>query len=629
MKLIASALLTNTQSTGQAVDKEENFDSKQFLATLTPKAGVYRMFNHQGQVIYVGKAKNLRKRIASYFRKVIPDLKTRSLVQHIANIEVTVTHTETEALILENNLIKEYRPRFNIVLRDDKSYPYIHVTTDQVFPRLTFHRGKQRKQGRSFGPYPSTGATRQTLNLLQKLFLVRQCTDTFFHNRSRACLQHQIKRCSAPCVSLISEQRYAEDVKHSIMFLQGKSDEMIDELVARMERASQNLDFEFAARFRDQIANLRRIQERQYVSGAEGNIDVVVAQYREEMGVVQVFSIRDGRNLGNQVFFPKNTARTSVTQLLEAFIPQYYLYGPKERLLINEIVVNAALTQSCLLSEVLSARVEHSIKISQGLRGERARWVKMAEANAEVALSQRLSAKTTLGERFLALQKAFNFEFPLERIECFDISHTQGEATVASCVVFNIEGAVNSDYRRFNIRNITPGDDYAAMEQVLKRRYSRLKEEEAKLPQLILIDGGKGQLTKALQVMDELDLPEMSLLGMAKGPSRRPGLESIFLPERRIPLVLPEDSPALHLLQQIRDEAHRFAISGHRSKRQKTRRRSTLEGIPGIGPTLRRRLLIEFGGLRGIARAGIEDLTRIKGVGNRLAKILYDALRET
>ena len=627
MKLVTSTLPANTQSTGQAVDKEENFDSKQFLATLTPQAGVYRMLNHQGQVIYVGKAKNLRKRIASYFRKIIPDPKTRSLVQHIASIEITVTHTETEALILENNLIKEYRPRFNILLRDDKSYPYIYVTTDQTFPRLTFHRGKQRKQGRYFGPYPSTSATRETLSLLQKLFLVRQCTDIFFRNRSRACLQYQIKRCTAPCVSSISEQAYAEDVKHSIMFLQGKSDEMIDTLVARMERASQNLDFEFAARYRDQIANLRRIQERQYVSGAEGNIDIVVARYREEVGVVQVFCIRDGRNLGNQVFFPKNTALTGVAQLLEAFIPQYYLYGPKERLLTDEIVVDTALTPSRLLSEVLSARAKRPIKISQGLRGERARWVKMAETNAEVALTQRLNARTTLVERFLALQKTFNFGFPLERIECFDVSHTQGEATIASCVVFDIEGAVNSDYRLFNIRNITPGDDYAAMEQVLKRRYNRLKEE-AKLPDLILVDGGRGQLTKALQVMDELDLPEIQLLGVAKGPSRRPGLESIFLPERRTPLVLPGDSSALHLLQQIRDEAHRFAISGHRSKRQKARRRSTLEGIPGVGPTLRRRLLIEFGGLQGIARAGIEDLARIKGVGNRLAKTLYNALRE-
>ncbi|MEM7252308.1 MAG: excinuclease ABC subunit UvrC [Pseudomonadota bacterium] len=614
----------DTQDSGQAL----GFDLDEFLLNLTSKPGVYRMLDRRGKIIYVGKAKNLRKRVTSYFRKGHIDPKTRSLVSHIARVEVTVTHTETEALILENNLIKEYRPRFNIVLRDDKSYPYIHVTTDQEFPRLAFHRGTRRKTGRYFGPYPSAAATRQTLNLLQKLFLVRQCPDSFFRNRSRPCLQHQIKRCTAPCVGLVDEAAYSEDVRHALMFLEGKSEEMVSELVGRMENASQNLDFEFAARYRDQITALRRVQERQYVSGAKGNIDVIVARYEEGVGVVEVFLIRDGQNLGNRTFFPKNTLGATAGEVLEAFVPQYYLSGPKERLAASEVVLNAPLRQSDVLAEVLSARAEHRVRIGQGQRGERARWVSMAETNADIALKQHLTAKETQGGRVLALQEALDLETPPERIECFDISHTQGEATVASCVVFGLEGAVKGEYRRFNIRDVQAGDDYAAMEQALRRRYSRLKKEEAKLPELVLIDGGKGQVAKAVAVMQELDLPEVRLVGVAKGPTRRAGLESLILPERSAPMVLPEESPALHLIHQIRDEAHRFAITGHRSKRQKTRRESTLESIAGIGPTLRRRLLTEFGGLRGVSRAGIEDLARVKGISRELARTVYDALRD-
>nr|MCH9671231.1 excinuclease ABC subunit UvrC [Gammaproteobacteria bacterium] len=453
--------------------QSDGFDVDAFLSSLTTKAGVYRMSDRRAQVIYVGKAKNLRKRVTSYFRKNHPDPKTRSLVRNIAAIEVTVTHTETEALILENNLIKEYRPRFNIVLRDDKSYPYIYVTTQQDFPRLSFHRGTRRKQGRYFGPYPSAAATRQTLNLLQKLFLVRQCPDTFFRNRSRPCLQHQIKRCTAPCVGLIEAQQYAEDIRHAIMFLEGKSEQMIDELVERMESAAKNLDFEFAARYRDQITSLRRVQERQYVSGAQGNIDVIVARHREGVGVVQVFAIRDGQNLGNRTFFPKNTAGVSAQEVLEAFVPQYYLSGPKDRVVANEVVVNAPLRQKEILADVLAARAEHRVRISDGVRGERARWVHMAETNAELALTQHLAAKETQGGRMVALQEALDLESLPERVECFDISHTMGEATVASCVVFDPSGPRKSDYRRFNIEGVVPGDDYGAMRQALRRRYTR------------------------------------------------------------------------------------------------------------------------------------------------------------
>ncbi len=605
------------------------FDIEGFLQSLVSKPGVYRLLDERGQVLYVGKARNLKKRVSSYFRKREHlDGKTRVLVSHTRSVEVTVTHTETEALLLENNLIKEFRPRYNILLRDDKSYPYIYVSTEQHFPRLAFHRGPRRQKGRYFGPYASAGATRETLSQLQKLFQIRQCDDSFFNNRSRPCLQYQIKRCTAPCVGYVDEARYAQDVRHAIMFLEGKSEEVIGELVSRMEAASGALDFELAARYRDQIASLRRVQERQYVSGARGDIDVVAVRSREGTGVVQVFFIRDGQNLGQKTIVPRQTAGAEAAEILGAFLPQYYLVASPERRIPAEILVSEAIADTEPLERVLSERAERKVTISHQVRGERARWLDMARANADLALAQRLADRTSLRQRFDALQEALDLDESPGRIECFDVSHTHGEAPVASCVVFGPEGPVKSDYRRFNIRDVHPGDDYGAMRQALKRRYTRVKKEEGKLPDVLLIDGGKGQLAQAMEVLHELQVTGICVAGVAKGPARKPGLESLYLPGAERPLALAPDSPALHLIQQVRDEAHRFAVTGHRTRRTRTRSTSPLERIPGIGAKRRQRLLSEFGGLQGVARAGVEDLSRVQGISRELARTIYETFRE-
>ncbi len=603
---------------------QQQFDSKAFLKTLTSRPGVYRMLDAEGTVIYVGKAKNLKNRVSSYFRSQGLAPKTQALVANICNIEVTVTHTENEALLLENNLIKQLRPRYNILLRDDKSYPYLYLSDDK-FPRLGFHRGKRGKRGRYFGPYPSASAVRESLNLLQKLFPVRQCEEHFFRNRSRPCLQYQIKRCSAPCVELISREAYAEDVRHAVMFLEGKDNAIIDELVGRMEQASASLEFEQAALYRDQIANLRRVQERQYVMGEGGDLDVVAARVRNGIGCVQVFFIRGGRNLGNKSYFPAHTAESDEADLLQAFLPQYYLAeGRSGSALPGEIIISHKLPEQELLQQVLTEKAGRKLALSHSVRGDRARWLELALTNAEQALSSHLAAKANIYARFVALQEAFALEEMPQRLECFDISHTMGEATVASCVVFDTNGALKSDYRRFNIEGITPGDDYAAMHQALTRRFKRLKEGEGKFPDILLIDGGKGQLAQAEEVMEELQVAGVMLIGVAKGPERRPGLEQLILSGQSQPTILPADSPALHLVQQVRDEAHRFAITGHRQRRAKARRSSVLEGIPGLGPKRRQLLLKQFGGLQEVARAGVEDLIKIKGISRQLAQSIYD-----
>lgn len=605
------------------------FDVESFLQSLVSKPGVYRMLDEQGHVLYVGKARNLKKRVASYFRKREHlEGKTRALMSHTRSVEVTVTHTETEALLLENNLIKEFRPRYNIVLRDDKSYPYIYVSTGQRFPRLAFHRGPRREQGRYFGPYASAGATRETLSQLQKLFQIRQCDDTFFSNRSRPCLQYHIKRCTAPCTGYVGEARYQEDVRHAITFLEGKSEEIIAELVGRMEAASRALDFELAARYRDQIASLRRVQERQYVSGARGDIDVVAARSREGMGVVQVFFIRDGQNLGQKTIVPRQTAGADAAEILAAFLPQYYLAASPERPIPAEILVSDPIPDAEPLERVLSERAKRKVSIAQQVRGERARWLEMARANAELALAQRLADRTSLRQRFDALQEALELDDSPGRIECFDVSHTRGEAPVASCVVFGPEGAVKSDYRRFNIRDVAPGDDYGALRQALQRRYTRVKKEEGKLPDVLLVDGGRGQLAQALEVLHELQVSGVCVAAVAKGAARKAGLETLYLQGAERPLVLAPDSPALHLVQQVRDEAHRFAVTGHRTRRTRKRSTSPLEQIPGIGAKRRQRLLSEFGGLQGVARAGVEDLARVQGISRELAEVIYETLRE-
>jgi len=598
---------------------DTGFDSAAFLKNLTSRPGVYRMIDSTGTVIYVGKAKNLKKRVSSYFRKTGLTSKTRVMVAQIAHIETTVTHTENEALILENNLIKELMPRYNILLRDDKSYPYLFISGDK-FPRLSLHRGAKRKVGKYFGPYPSAGAVRESLNLLQKLFPVRQCEDSYYQNRSRPCLQYQIKRCTGPCVGLVSEEEYKKDVEHTIMFLEGKNQQVMDDLTQEMEQASQNLEFEHAAAVRDKIIALRRVQERQYVSSTQGEFDVLAAIVRDGLTVVEVCFIRGGRNLGSKSYFPKGSADSSPEELLEAFIPQYYL----GKNVPTEILMSHTPADQALIQEVLQSDSGHKVSLRQPQRGQAVRWMQMAKTNAEISLTQRLSSRSNLLQRFETLQDALDLDELPKRIECFDISHTRGEKTVASCVVFGLEGAIKADYRKFNIEGITGGDDYAAMNQALTRRFTRLQKGEGKRPDLLLIDGGKGQIKEAREVLAELNLSDLPILGIAKGPERKPGEETLFLVGREGEVTLAADSPALHLLQQVRDEAHRFAITGHRQRRAKARKTSTLEQIEGLGPKRRQKLLQQFGGLQEVQRAGVEDLTKVEGISKALAQKIYD-----
>ena len=606
------------------------FDAQSFLRSLTNGPGVYRLLDRLGRVLYVGKARSLKRRVASYFRPPAQlDPKTRALMTHTESVEVTVTHTETEALLLENNLIKEHRPRYNIVLRDDKSFPYIHITTGDRFPRLRFHRGARQGSGRYFGPFASAGATRSTLSQLQKLFRVRQCEDSFFENRSRPCLQHQIERCTAPCVGLVDETAYGADVRHAVMFLEGKSEEMIGELVRRMESASHALEFELAARYRDQIANLRRGQARQYVSGAKGNVDVVAERAREGVAVVELFVIRNGQSLGSRTLRPAHGGDAGEDELLRAFLPQYYLSrAGRERPIPDEILLSRATEGTDVLEQALGEQTGRKVSIRSSVRGERARWVAMAVDNAELALQQRIASRANLREQFDALQELLGLDESPRRIDCFDVSHTGGESTVASCVVFEHDGPRKSDYRRFNITGGRAGDDYHAMRTAIERRYARLQREDAVLPDLLLIDGGRGQLKQAVEVLGELQVSGIVTVGVAKGTTRKPGLEQLFLPDRASAIVPPPESIALHLIQRIRDEAHRFAITGHRLRRSRVRRTSTLEQIPRIGPRRRQRLLREFGGLQGISRAGVEDLMRVRGISRDLAVAIYEAFRD-
>jgi len=607
---------------------QADFDHKAFLDSLTNRPGVYRMHSEDDIILYVGKAKNLKKRVASYFRSSGLAPKTSALMKHVANITVTVTQTETEALILENNLIKEFLPRYNILLRDDKSYPYLYLSTEQDFPRLGFHRGARKKKGRYFGPYPSVGSVRETLNLLQKLFPVRQCEDSFFKNRSRPCLQYQIKRCSAPCVGLIEKNDYAEDIKNTILFLEGKDDAVVKSLVARMDVAAANLNYEQAALFRDQIARLRSLQETQYVSGEKGDLDLIAISVASGCSCVQVFTVRGGHHLGNRAYYPKHQNDTPPEEILASFISQYYLSGGtskhSRRPIPVQLVVSIKPDEHAWLEQALSEHSGHKVKISHKVRGERARWLKMAQDNADYAVTQHLSSKRSLLKRFEALQDALRLDTIPQRLECFDISHTMGEATVASCVVFNTEGPLKSDYRRFNIEGITPGDDFAAMQQALMRRYTKIKQGEGALPDILFIDGGKGQLSRAGLVLKELQIADITVVGVAKGEARKPGEETLFLLGDKTPFILAADSAALHLIQHIRDEAHRFAITGHRQRRAKARKKSVLEDIHGLGVKRRQRLLKEFGGLQAVSRAGVEDLSKIEGISVALAQRIYD-----
>lgn len=593
----------------------------QELARSLPEGpGVYRMVDPAGTVIYVGKARSLKRRVGSYFTRADQGPKTRAMVAQVSDVQVTLTHTEAEALILENNLIKELRPRYNVLLRDDKSYPYIYVSTHQDFPRLGFYRGARTGPGRYFGPFPSASAVRDTLNHLQKIFPVRQCEDSFFQNRSRPCLQYQIKRCTAPCVGYVDRETYQRDVRHAVLFLEGESNRVIDELVERMEAASENLAFEEAARLRDRIATLRRVQERQYVAGAKGDLDVVAAELEQGLACVQLFVFRNGQNLGNKTFFPRLPEGMSAAELLGEFLPRYYL----GRQIPGEILLSEAVEGREVIAQALGEAAGHRVRIRDSVRGERRRWVEMALDNARHALQARAADHATMERRFETLQDELGLAEIPDRIECFDISHTRGEATVASCVVFNRQGPVKSDYRRFNIRDVDAGDDYAAMRQALERRFRRLKDGEGVMPDLLLIDGGKGQIAQARSVLDELQVNEVTVLGIAKGPERRPGEETLFLLDSDDAVELDAHSPALHLLQQVRDEAHRFAITGHRQRRGKSRTRSSLEDIPGLGPKRRQALLRQFGGLQGVSRAGVEDLAQVHGISDALARRIYE-----
>ncbi len=614
---------------GQVDESGGAFDPRAFLATLGRGPGVYRLLGEGGEVLYVGKARDLRRRLASYFgRAGAQSAKTRLLMRRVRSVEVTVTHTETEALLLENTLIKRLRPRFNILLRDDKSFPYLRLRSAERFPRLEFYRGARREPGRYFGPFADAGAVRETLNLLHKLFRLRQCDDAFFAHRSRPCLQHQIGRCSAPCVGLIDEHAYARDVRDAVLFLEGKSSEVIDALVARMEEAAGERAYERAALLRDRIIALRRVQERQHVAGASGDLDVVAVATGGGAAVVSLHLIRNGQSLGTRLFSPRQAAGAQAVEVLEAFVTQHYLAASGPRAVPRQILTSQPLPDAALLARALAERAGHRVVVHHRARGERARWIELAARNAELALAQRLALRAGGRERWAALHRALGLAEPIERIECFDVSHSAGEAPVASCVVFRRDGPVRSEYRRFNLREIAPGDDYAGLRQALTRRYRRVLREEAELPGLVLVDGGRGQLAVALEVARELQLAGLAIAAVAKGPSRRAGLEQIWLPGRRAPVVLAESSQALHLIQQIRDEAHRFAIAGHRARRGRRRRASPLEAIPGVGAARRRRLLAAFGGLQGVARAGIEDLCRVEGIGRRLATAIYEGLRE-
>ncbi|WP_421621336.1 excinuclease ABC subunit UvrC [Alkalilimnicola ehrlichii] len=602
-------------------DVPSPFDPKAFVRSLTQRPGVYRMVDGRGEVLYVGKARNLKKRVASYFTRSRKSARIELMLTQVQGIQVTVTHTEAEALILENTLIKELRPRYNVLLRDDKSYPWIYLSSHQDFPRLSFHRGARKGPGRWFGPFPSGYAVRETLNTLQKVFRIRQCQDSFFSNRSRPCLQHQIKRCTAPCVGYISREAYQEDVRHAVLFLEGRSNQVIEELGARMEAASERLEFEAAAQYRDRIQALQAVQERQYIVGEKGDLDVIACVSDGVTACVTVFFFRQGRNLGNKVFYPRIPEGADEAEVLAAFLARYYI-GRKAP---PELVISHTIPEQKVLGEALSRESGHRVRVTHSVRKERRRWLEMALTNARHALTARTSTQAMALHRLEALQDALQLPALPERIECFDISHTRGEATVAACVVFNQDGPLKSDYRRFNIRGITPGDDYAAMRQALSRRYQRLKKGEGVLPDILLIDGGQGQVAQAEAVLEELQVDDVYLVGIAKGPERRPGEETLILSaEDGREKTLGPDAPALQLLQQVRDEAHRFAIAGHRQQRGKARTRSALEDIPGLGPKRRQALLRHFGGLKAVARAGVEDLARTPGISRALAQKVYD-----
>lgn len=607
----------------------EVFDAKSFLKTVTSQPGVYRMYDSGGTVIYVGKAKDLKKRLSSYFRSNLASRKTEALVANIDHIDVTVTHTETEALLLEHNYIKLYQPRYNVLLRDDKSYPYIFLSGDP-HPRLAIHRGAKHAKGEYFGPFPNGYAVRETLALLQKIFPVRQCENSVYRNRSRPCLQYQIGRCLGPCVAgLVSEEEYAQQTEYVRLFLAGKDDQVLNMLVSRMEQASQALRFEEAARLRDQIQAVRRVTEKQFVSNQGDDLDVIGVAYDAGMACLHVLFIRQGKVLGSRSYFPKIPGGTELAEVVQTFVGQFYLQGSESRTLPGEILLDFNLPERELLADSLSELAGRRIHIQSKPRGDRARYLKLARTNAATALVTKLTQQSTIHQRLAALAEALNLPH-IKRMECFDISHTMGEQTVASCVVFDSNGPLRAEYRRYNISGITPGDDYAAMNQVLRRRYGKELEAE-KVPDVILIDGGKGQLGQAKQVFAELDVSwdkhHPLLLGVAKGSDRKAGLETLFLEPEGEGFSLPPDSPALHVIQHIRDDSHNHAITGHRNKRAKVKNTSALESIEGVGPKRRQQLLKYMGGLQPLMNASVEEIAKVPGISHALAEKIFYSLK--
>ena len=613
------------------------FDGKEFVRTLTSSPGVYRMFDARGELLYVGKAGNLKKRVGSYFLKPRLEPRIMSMISQIARMETTLTRTEGEALLLEAQLIKSLKPRYNILLRDDKSYPYVYLSDGEDFPRIAFHRGAKAGKGKYFGPFPSAWAVRESLNHMQKIFLVRQCEDSYFRNRSRPCLQYQIGRCSAPCVGLIGKEEYQDSVRHAAMFLDGKSDAVIGELIGAMERASGALEFEKAARLRDQVSTLKRLLAKNYVQGASADLDAIACRIAGGIACVSVMYFRNGVNLGSRDFFPKLPHDAEIADVLTSFIAQYYVDKPVPR----ELLVEQALPDGDLLAQAFTEQAGHEVEIKHNVRAERARFLELAAKNAEAALAARLASNETQRERFESLRDLLGLDEVPQRLECFDISHTMGEATVASCVVYGPEGPIKAQYRRYNITGIEPGDDYAAMRQALERRFRRAAaptqeegaaaEEEAgksavepaNLPDILLIDGGKGQVQQALDVLADLAIADVLVVGVAKGVERRAGHETLILGATGKSLWPGPESPALHLIQAVRDEAHRFAITGHRKQRQKARDTSKLEDIAGIGAKRRTALLKHFGGLPGVVNAGVEEIAQVKGMSRELAEKIY------
>ena len=602
------------------------FDHQSFLKSLTQRPGIYQMLDGEGQVLYVGKAKNLKNRVTSYFRKTGLTPKTAALVKRIVQIDVTVTETETEALILEHNLIKQYRPQFNILMRDDKSYPYIFLSDRDQWPRLSFHRGPKKAKGTYFGPFPSVHAVRESMSFLQKIFRVRQCEDVFFKNRSRPCLQYQIKRCSAPCVGFVEPESYAEDVNLTRLYLDGKAEKILQQLEQDMEKSALALEFEKAGECRDQISALRQVQAQQMIEKGRGTIDVVAGAVTDGQACVHMLYVRQGRILGSRSYYPKAPLAEKVSDLLDEFLPHLYLDGGGRPDLPKEILVNASLEGTEVLTAALKERIGRNIDIRDSVRGFRAKWIELAQRTAEQNLAGKLASKQTLQQRFESLRDTIGLDEIPERLECFDISHSSGEAVVASCVVFDSNGALKSDYRRFNIENITGGDDYAAMGQAIRRRYTRLMKGEGKLPDILLIDGGKGQIGIAKSVLADLGVVGVIVLGVAKGTTRKPGMETLILADQNNKVIARPQQAALHLIQQIRDEAHRFAITGHKQRRDKKRRTSALEGIPGVGPTRRRDLLKHFGGIVEVKKASVADLMKVTNINKKVAEAIYGAL---